>query len=175
MLNFKHLYEHGIEEDIMINSLLNFDRVYESMNLIKMRGRFYMENGHVFVTEITGVRELREGERAGVEDFLEKYGNSYIFSDDWFAYCLFGNQLSLEGLTPSIIFFRESLEVFSDLSKAKPRVFIVKKNTFEQKFVKEKKEKNNIYFYIYDTQDKNRGNIVTAEGDIEEIPKIIKR
>lgn len=169
-VNYTHVFEKGIRDDLLAISVSHLDRIFEKMNLVFLKARFYTENGRVFVTEIEGEKEYNPVCCPHPEKFIESPGNSYVFSDNWFIYALFGNSLSLEGIRHSIIFF-EKPEVPENLSQTKPKIFIVSKENFERKF-KEIKDRN-VYFYIYNSEEKTRGNILTSEKDVEEIVELI--
>ncbi len=169
-LNYTNIFEKGIEDDLIAISISHLDRIFDEIKLVSLITRFYVENNKIFVTEIEGEKEYNLGYYPHPEKFIEKPGNSYIFSDNWFLYALFGNSLSLEGARPSIVFF-EKPEIPENLSRAKPRIFFVNKENFEKNFGKI--IDRNVYFYIYDSGEKSKDNIVTSEKDVEEIARLI--
>jgi len=169
-VNYTHIFEKGIRDDLLAVSICHFDRIFDRMKLVFLKSRFYIENGRIFIAEIEGEKECNPGYCPHPERFIEKPGNSYVFSDNWFIYALFGNSLSLEGIRHSIIFFKRP-EIFENLSQAKPKIFLVNKENFDKRF-KEIKGKN-VYFYIYNSEEKTKGNILTSEKDVEEIVELI--
>lgn len=168
---FETLYKKGIDDIFILKAFFYFDIIFNDRNLIELKSRFYIESETIFITEIEGKEDITQNLKIK-KKFVEKPGNSYIFSDNWFIYSLFGNQLSLEGLVPSLIFFSEEMEVFPDLSRFKPKIFILKKEIFEKKFLKKVKEEK-LYFYLYDADESPGENIFTIKMDIKEIPEII--
>ena len=174
-LKYAEILKSDVKEKEILKGVLYLDKIFDSLNLVRLTVKFYIEENKLLITEIDGESDITSFDFLTEQDFLEKIGNSYIFCDDWFVYSLLTNHLFLEGINPSIVFFNEPLRIIENLSKFKPKIFILKKETFEETFLKKGNEKN-FYFYIYNSDEKTKNNLITSEREIEEIARnLLKR